>query len=245
MIDPQLIRSVPDLVAVAAGESRGGNERCFFCGAVCDGTYPVSRFVKDSFTGWSSVATPASQSVCVGCSLCFRDAADFIQIDGTPRSLAKNAIRSFSWVVTSASFRAASPAHMDLIRQVCLDPPSPPYAIVLSVSGQTHQLYRGLLVNDPKMAGVTLEGEPIRYHAHDLRSRLDLATRICAATGKPALALPINSTSATRIIQRRPDGVTDLEEWLAVRLFPLSRLAAWLCPTKETAERDYPAFAAA
>jgi len=238
-----MIRSTPELYATAHGSTCRGAERCFFCSAACETDLDARRFVKESFTGRSSVACPSSRFVCRGCELGFRDAADFDQIDGSRRSVAKNAIRSFSWIVTRDRALAASPAHMDAIRAVCLEPPEPPYSIVLSVAAKAHLLYRGVVVRDDRAAGVTLEGEPIRYRPDELESRLALAGRICAAIGKPGLQVAVNSTTALKVISRRPDGAGDLDSWISIQKQPLSRLASWVCPIKENCERDHPAQA--
>lgn len=231
--------SVPALYALAHGERCDGPLRCYYCGAPCDGTFPAGAYVKDSFTGRSEVANPGSPAVCRGCVLCLRESAEVPLIDGTRRAVTKAAVRSWSWVVTSSSAVAASKAHLDALRAACLDPPAPPFAIVLSDSGQKHLLYRGAVnrVGDP--VTVTLETLRVTCRRAELHSRLALCGRLVAATGKPALSEPPDARLGMAVVGRYRDGEALIEEWERAWQEPLSRLAAWLSPPKEVCEREH------
>lgn len=243
----QAVKSVPELMAAAHGLRCDGGEVCFYCGAACDGSNLASTYVRDSFTGRPLARAPGSASVCTGCVLCLREDAEFDQIDGTRRRVVKGCMRAFSWVISldPPSALGASKAHLDKLRAAALDPPPPPFALVYSDSGQTHQLYRGV-VNHARGPGmpvvVTLEAEPITYHVEALTDRLDLVGRLVAATGKPALAGPPSVRMAIAVVERYgDDGAALIEEWESLFSDPLSRLAAWLSPNKEVCTVAYPA----
>lgn len=234
---------MPELFARALGAACSGPLRCFYCGAACDGGLTAAVHVKDSFTGQSEVAAPGSPAVCAGCVLCLREAADIPLIDGTTRYVSKCAMRAWSWIVTNDRVIAASKAHLRQLRNLCLQGPDGdgPWAIVLNDSGKKQLLYRGA-VNQSRAEPwtVTLETERVTYRREQLKDRLALTTRLIAATGKPALAEPVSVRFALSVFDYFLDGESLVHEWSRVQDQPLSRLAAWLSPKKEDAQREYP-----
>lgn len=237
------IYSVPHLMAIAHGLDCAGPHACHYCGAPCAEDYPARVHVKDSFTGRGGVVAPASPWVCAGCVLALREDAEITLLDGETRAGQK--VRGYSWVVTATSALAATKAHLGRLRALCLEPPEPPFALVLSDSGQTHQLYRGVVCRSRERVAVTLEAEPIGYRPRDLRRALDLAGGVAAATGKPALREPLSHNSAMRVLAYHGPGEEALiEAWHAIHTSPIGRLAAWLCPAKEECGREYTGIAA-
>lgn len=233
--------SIPHLLAMAHGETCDGPHRCLYCCAPCDGRHLAADHVKSSFTGRNGVAAPGSPYVCAGCTLALREDAEIVMIDGTVRRVPKGCMRAFSWIVTRDRAHAASKAHLDHLRAACLDPPEPPFAIVLSDSGQTHQLYRGVVNHGGEPVVVTLEAERIAYRVADLAGLLPVAARYCAATGKPALAEPVQAHGAMKVIERYRGGEAVVLTWERVWSTPLGRLAAWLCPPRDDCREEYPA----
>jgi len=149
-------------------------------------------------------------------------------------------VRCFSWVITAQQAQAATKADLAYLRNVCLNPPPPPCAIVLSDSGQKHLLYRGVVNHARDPLTVTLETERITYWIAKLRTRLSLCGHLIAATGKPALSEPPDARLGMAVIGRYRDGEAFINQWQYVWQEPLSRLASWLSPPKEVCERDYP-----
>lgn len=231
-------RSVPHLFARAAGSDCIGPLRCFYCGAPCDGAYPALAYVRDSFTGRNDVPCPGSPAVCTGCVLCLDEAADVTLLTGEHRTGQK--MRNWSWLVTERERLAGNKAHRDRWRASCVDPPRPPFALVLADSGQKHLLYRGVVCRSREDVSVTLEGERVDYRPDDLHARLELCGRLIAASGKPALAEPPSVGMALGVLARYRASEMLLEEWTRVREEPLSRLAHWLSPPKERCEVEYP-----
>lgn len=236
-----MIASVPHLYAGAHGLDCAGDSACFYCGAPCGEDHPTSKYVQSSFTGRNGVVAPGSPWVCNGCVLALREDATVAMIDGSTRPGQK--VRSYSWVVAEKSAVAASKAHLNALRVLCLNPPGYPLAIVLSDSGQTHQLYRGVVNHGGArdVLVVTLESERVEYRISDLAARLILCGRLVAASGKPALREPITTRLALSVLSRYPrTGEALLDEWGLVRQQSLSRLASWLCVPSEKAQDEYP-----
>lgn len=232
--------TVPELMLLALKDTPSiGPHRCFYCAAPCGENNPASVHVKDTFTGRNEVPCPGSPWVCDGCVLCLREKADVVLIDGEKRTGQK--VRSFSWVLVDGMAFAATKAHLARLRDLCLVGRSDPWAIVLSDSGQKHLLYRGVVnCGSSQPWTVTLEGELIAYTQIELEHRLQLCGRLIAATGKPALAEPLNVRFGIAVLDRYPRrGELMLEQWGDVREEPLTRLALWLSPGKEEAIREY------
>lgn len=243
----RILATAPQLFASAHGRDPfAGEHSCHYCGAPCGEEYPTATWLKNSFTGRAGVAAPTSDWVCVGCSLSLSDAADITMIDGATRTAQK--VRGYSWVLTPTVAWAATKAHREVLLGLCLDPPEPPFALILSDSGQTHQVYRGVVNRDRSIVTATLEGAPISYRAgerpsyqaDELASRVALCARLAAATGKPALSGPIDASFAIRVMQYWRDGSALLALWSQKRQEPVTRLAVWLTPSKEECIRDYP-----
>jgi hypothetical protein len=228
-------------MAMAHGLACEGPHRCFYCGAPCGEGHPAAAHVKGSFTGRPGVAAPGSPWVCPGCVLCLREGAEIELVDGGRR--AGQRMRGYSWVVGAGRAVAATKAHLGALRGACLRPPPPPFAIVLSDSGQTHQLYRGVVNHASDPVVVTLEAERIDYRPADLARLLAVAARYCAAAGKPALSEPVSARGAIATIGRCRDGEAIVETWGRAWGTPIGRLCAWLTPNRESCAKEYPADA--
>ncbi|MFZ2635553.1 MAG: hypothetical protein WAX33_04355 [Rectinemataceae bacterium] len=220
-----------------------GVNSCYYCGAACDDTHRSTDYVKDTFTNRDIVAFPGSSFVCHGCAESLGAGPDSMQmIDGTTK-VRENARgmqpRMYSWVLTSGVKLAATKAHISLLRQVVLDPPEPPFAIILTDSGQKQLIFRAPIALSQDHYPLLLEDERIEVDIASLRELLVMATKVVAATGKPALQGNISFGNINAYFEHFGD--TDgIERWLEVRDRPLSRLAAWLCAAREEARGEYP-----
>lgn len=226
-------------------ECPGGLHRCWYCGGACDDSIPRKDWVKPTTTVWQYARASSSDYVCAGCaeSLAWKSWAPVFGED-VPRGRFEHPekrfqkparILSYSWVVTPEKSTAYTKAHIAELRRICLDPPNPPFGIVLADSGQKQQMWLGEvnLVRDP--VSVLLEEERIDYVRSELAERIDLASRVCAATGKPALSEPAGFNAYRNAAELFGDeeGIALVDAWNEVREEPMSRLAAWLCPNKE------------
>jgi len=229
------------LLAISRGLDAPGNRRCFLCGSPCDDAYASADYIKDTFTGFNTAVDPGSNHVCPGCVLAFQSECVVEMIDGSRFTIERGGVRLFSWVITRREALAASKAHMAQLRTVCLSPPTPPYAIILSDSGQTHQIYRGVVGRSDATVALTLEGRLVEYAPESLRHSLEVAGRLAACIGKPGLASPrLNISGASKVIERYRSGSELIDKWSRLRWTPLGRLAAWLTPKKEECELAYP-----
>jgi hypothetical protein len=235
--------SVPHLFALASGIKCQGKHRCYYCGAPCGAVHAAVEHVKDSFTGRSGVVSPGSPWVCEGCVLCLRESAVITMVDGESR--AEQKVRGYSWLVTAKMALAMTKSHIPTIRDHCLFPPVAPFAIVLSDSGQTHQLYRGMVNHARDPVVITLEAERITFRTAELAVLLPVAGRIAASLGKPALSEAIPAARAFKVFDRYADAEVLIDTWSHRWSTGLGRLAAWLTPRKEECERVYPSQAAA
>lgn len=223
-----------------------GQERCFFCGETCGHTFLTKDYVKDTFTNRDIIQFPDSQYVCSGCveSLGNGSYDEMGMIDGSVK-IRKNARgmspRMYSWVLTEKERLSATKAHIKELREIILNPPDPPFAIVLADSGQKQIIFRCPVSHDRDNYPVLLEEDVIIVSIIDLQNILKCATRLSAAVGKVALLNPEQINVVTRVFEYYGD-LGFYEEWLKICRQPLAKLAAWLCKNKEEASLEYPSL---
>ncbi len=222
---------------------RSGTNRCYYCGASCDETHRVADYVKDTFTNRDIVRFPGSEYVCVGCALSLGAGPDeMVMIDGSTK-LRENdrgmQPRMYSWVLTGAWKRAATKAHLSHLREACLVPPSPPFAIVLADSGQKQLIFRAPVALSRATYPLLLEDEMVVVDPAVLRTRIETAKRAAAAVGKPALLEP-QSVGQAIACEKYWGELSPLVEWWEIQQQPISRLAAWLCPGRKECQVEYP-----
>jgi hypothetical protein len=227
-----------------SGENnKPGLNKCYYCGAFCDETHLSKYFVKDTFTNRDIVKYPQSKYVCVGCAESLGVGPDQMDmIDGSVK-IRENARgmqpRMYSWFLTPMRRVAGTKAHISQWRNLLIDPPEPPFAIVLADSGQKQLIFRAPVALDNLFFSILLEDEYIEVIPKLLKDRISMCTPICAALGKPALLGDISFSSWSRF-QEYYGEIESLEKWMGVRAQPLSRLAAWLSLSKEDAKYEYP-----
>ena len=227
-----------------AGQSQcAGEYRCYYCGAYCDETYKTNEYVKSTFTNRDIVRFPGSEYVCFGCVESLGQGPDSIEmIDGTikerttPRGMQP---RMYSWVLTQTKKVAATKAHRKYLREIILNPPEPPFVIVIADSGQKQLIFRAPVAMSRDGYPLLLEDQRIEVVPAVLLERLKMTPPICAALGKPALLGEITTGSYVRY-EEYHSSIDGLERWLRIREEPMSRLAAWLSPSKEEAQYEYP-----
>jgi hypothetical protein len=220
-----------------------GDHNCYYCGASCDEQYKTADYVKDTFTNRDIVKYPQSKYVCIGCVESLGNGEDEMPyIDGTTK-VRENARgmcpRMYSWILFPDHKLAGTKAHMKEWREILLNPPDPPFAIILAESGQKQLIFRAPIAMDKACFSILLEDEAIEVIPELLKERIEMCTPICAALGKPALEGDISFSSYTRY-QEYYGEIESFEKWLAIRSEPLSRLAAWLSKSKEDAQNEYP-----
>jgi CRISPR type IV-associated protein Csf1 len=213
-----------------------GNNKCFYCGGVCDDTHKSKEYVKDTFTNRDIVKYPDSEFVCSGCVCSLNERATITMIDGEVRESQKT--RLYSWLFDSKSRIAFTKAHLSVVKEIFLNPPEPPFGIVLAVSGQKQLLFRSVLAWNKQEYYVMLEDEKILVNVNKLKAKLDQAEKIIAGIGKVA-ALDVNLNCFIRYNEYFSE-IESLEKWVKENNSPLSRLAVYLSPNQKECQNVYP-----
>jgi len=233
----------PELITLAAARPyRSGEHRCYYCGGQCSDDNPSSDFVPSTFTAHNTIARPGAPYVCDGCVWTQR-IAETLVVEGETREGQRP--WSYSWLLTASLARPLTKTHIAILRDACLNPPEPPFSIVLAVSGQRHLLYLAP-VNDSRASySIALESEVIATNGQQLAARIDLTSRIGAAVGKPRLAEAPAFSVYRDVMARYRDGESMVDEWSRIWCEPVSRLAVFLTDKKEVCCDRYPSDAAA
>lgn len=227
-----------ELLAIANGIKCEGEHKCVFCGAKAYREHALS----ETFTSHDTLVRPSSKHICEGCVIALQEAGTGTRPDGQEYTVNKSFRRMHTHIITEKQVVIATKEHIEFIRNTCLNPPEPPFVISIAISGQKHILYRGAVNRIREHVQVTLEGEKIEYHINNLKTRLELTSRLVAATGKPALASGMSVSMWFAVCDRygRDNGGIYCKEWEKVQYEPLSRLAAFLTPKKEVCQIAYP-----
>ena len=138
--------------------------------------------------------------------------------------------QNYSWLIESDKQTPFSKANKSQIAEVLLSPPDPPWAFAIADSGQKHLVYRAP-VNYESPYVVQLELEQVVYTTSQLRTRLSLAKRVVSVVGHKGAANP----SVTLAIVA---GTDTTERWFEVFNEPLTRLALYVCPSKDVCENE-------
>lgn len=175
-----------------------GNAPCFLCGAPAN--VPRDTCIRVGFTNWDETAFPDSEFVCAGCAESMNETADCTLIDGEVRDSQRR--RLYSWLLAEGVQFAATKKHLLQIRAFILDPPSGPFAVALSNSGQKHFVWR----TPTNQAGsnltrVRLEDDVISINKATFEDRLSLASQAVAACGKPGLYENTTGSLCLRFIE--------------------------------------------
>lgn len=213
-----------------------GENRCYYCGLDCDDTYPTAEHVKPTFTNRDAVKFPGSKYVCGCCVASLITITTTTLIDGDVKIGRAGAPRTYSWVLSGSGNVAFSKKHLDFARSSLLDPPVPPFAIILADSGKKQIIFRSPVNHDRYHYVVQFEEEQIEV-TPGFQSILVLATKISAAVGKKQMLEPNTFNVYRQCIDFFGDE-TVLTEWIEVYSSPMGRLAAWVCKGKDDARNE-------
>ncbi len=224
------------------GEEPGPNSgKCYYCGAVCSDQHTKAFHVQDTFTNRDVVLYPGSPYICAGCVEASGAGPDKMEmLDGTIRVRENQRgmqPRMYSWVITANQRWAATKSHIAQLREVILNPPEPPFVIVLADSGQKQLLFRAPVAYDKNRFPVMLEELVVDVYVSELSRALDAADALAEAIGKPALLAP--NTMSLWIACEAHHGTTEpMEAWGEWKNTPTGKLAAWLAKAKGTKNGD-------
>lgn len=228
--------TAPVLFARARGvDVPRGPHACFYCGFACGDEFPAKKFVQKTFTAVADVANPGSGFVCGGCVTSMEEKTEFTMLDGEIRT---DKVRGYSWIVTSRAI-ALTVKHRDAMRDACVNPPAPPFTIVLSMTGKKHLMYRAAVNLQSTACIVQLETDSIAYNPALLGPRIAFCLAVSSAAQAslrpftqqkfPSLMDGLNDHQLIRLA-----GVSEhlLNAWQNVCREPLTRLALFLAPTQ-------------
>ena len=217
-----------------AKRETSGNNNCYYCGADCGNEYRSKGYVKPTFTNRDIVSDRNSEYVCENCVLCFSEKCNSINLARQETREAQS-IRTYSWIITADEKIAYTKAHFHLLKEVVLNPPDPPFMIVLSDSGQKHLIFRSKVAYEKDNFPVSLEDEIIYVKRELLKCYFEVLEPIIAACGKPLLKnTDQNLQKITMIVYKTfEEAETFIENLLQCKDKSLLKLATWLSKNKE------------
>ena len=212
--------------------SNHGKNKCFFCGMGCDEQYKREDYVKKTFTNYDVVICPGSNYVC-GCCVSSMIGIDTTTlVDGDLKEGRGGAPRMYSWVLTEKENYAFSKRHFSFAREIIIDPPEPPFSIVLADGIQKQLIFRAVVNNNRDVFDVMMDEKKIQVIPSVFKEYLDIATLCSAAIGKKALTSPDCFNSYRQIIEKYGDE-KNLIPWLKIYSSPMGILASWLSPGRK------------
>ena len=116
--------------------------RCFLCGETIQEGIPTKHVFSDVFTDWNRSRYPIGTHVCPACSF---------TILTNPKN--RTSLRNFSFV---AEEKLHLPDRVEM-RQFLVEPPKPPFLIVLAVSQKKHLCFKGTVSYNREIYTVMLE----------------------------------------------------------------------------------------
>lgn len=145
---------------VKRGERYGTCAECWLCGGPTEGKgWPWRTAISPTFTNHTLAAAPWSDTVCQPCA--YMSSGDaWREYVATRPDQGWKSVHPLSWRTYSHVF-AASGLHYspkrDEWKGVLLDPPAPPFLMLVAESGQKHIVFRGQVAYDPAIYPLQLE----------------------------------------------------------------------------------------
>lgn len=211
-----------------------GKNKCFFCGDFCGDKYTTKTYVKKTFMNRDICAFPFSKFVCVSCVSCFSENTLIRLCDGEIRE--KQRIRTYSWVIEEKNKTAYTKKHIKELREKILNPPEPPFVIILADSGQKHLIFRAKVNLEKDNFYVSLEEDIIKVNIEKLKYYLNACIPLIAACGKILIKqFEYNLCSISILIEKMFRGETEniINNFLKCSDKQLLKLAVWLSFNKE------------
>lgn len=213
-----------------------GEELCFYCGGTCDTSNTVKDFVKPTFTNRDIIRRPSSQYICSGCVCTLNERAEINLANEEVRTGQKT--RLYSWVFDSNGRIAYTKAHLKRLTEIILNPPEPPFGIVLATSGQKQLLFRSVIAWSRDNFPVMVEEEIITVSITCLKEKLSIASIVIAAIGKPGLS-EMSQSHAIRFFDYYGN-LNMFGLWKSEMHNPINRLALYLSPSQKECQNEHP-----
>jgi|GEM_PF-4045355 len=138
-----------------------GSQRCHICGLPTDGGTPVEQVIKDGFTAIDMLRATGSPVVCPACVW----------------TKAQRESRTKHYVVTPAQWRFLA---REELAAVILNPPAPPFAIVIQESFKKHTWLQAQVNYSCERFYVSVEETPILVEPATFGRLMDAAQQLYA-----------------------------------------------------------------
>lgn len=195
------------------------DERCWLCGGLTHGRGMLKADrITDMFSDLFLAAWPESKSLCMACSA--------LQ--------SQKPFRLYSSLITEQGVRHVARATW---AEVLANPPDPPWAACLAVSGQKHLFFKTQINRQNNIVCVQMEDLPVRFTPDELRDLLEVVERLYAVFTKDEILT--GAYSSGRIGQY---GMAEFERdsWYVgnYRGERLLALAVWIARRDEEARNE-------
>ena len=174
-------------------------DRCFLCGEQTDDGIQVKHVFSDVFTDWNRSRYPIGTHVCPACAFTILTNPD-----------GRVSLRNFSFV---AADKLYLPNRIEM-RQFLLEPPEPPFLIVLAVSQKKHLAFKGAVGYSRDIFTVMLEETEVIVNRKEFARLLDVVEHFLFAFTKTEIIT--GKYNQQRVLKF---GV-DRWEWFEERLKP-------------------------
>ena len=152
----------------------GQSHACWLCGGSTEGKgWKLREAIPATFTNHNLAKAQSSDAVCQGCIAMSSKATWDRYVANHPEMGLKTG-KPISWRFYSHCFfdqKHFCPGRNDW-RRLLVDPPSPPFIFVVSVSGQKHLIFRSKIAIDRRAYPVRMEDELFIVHTHEFESLL-------------------------------------------------------------------------
>ena len=214
-----------------------GSNNCYYCGSNCGDEYLAKKFVKATFTNRDIVKYPSSEYVCGSCVESLSYNVDIELIDGDKKPSSRVVL--YSWILSKSQRIACTKKHREEIKNFVLNPPEPPFSIVIADSGKKQLIFRAPVSFDRSMYRLILDDDIINVDVEKLKDFITKAEKLCASIGKMKLSDPENIGVFVAFEKYYGDDFKILNDWLEIYKNPLSKLAIWLCKPQKECQNEY------
>jgi len=216
-----------------------GDEKCVFCGGACSSRYIAKDFIKDTFTNYNFFVNPDGEYICLGCieSIGSKNIEKLIMPDSEIKT--NQSARTYSWVLTKNRKRAYSKRHIMELRKEVLNPPDPPFAIIISDSGKKHLIFRSPVSFDKENYFLQFEEESIFINVNRLKDRIILCEKIISFCGKKGILIYDNFRVSKYCLSSGMAEENLIINFLNVKDEQLTQLAVFLSRNKEACFNEY------
>ncbi|MBA2878028.1 hypothetical protein HNR63_001082 [Anoxybacillus kamchatkensis] len=145
------------------------DSRCFLCGETIQEGIATKHVFSDVFTDWNRSRYPIGTHVCPACSF---------TILTNPKN--RTSLRNFSFV---AEEKLHLPNRVEM-RQFLVEPPEPPFLIVLAVSQKKHLAFKGTVSYNREIYTVMLEETEVIINRKEFTRLLAIVERFLFAFTK-------------------------------------------------------------